>query len=321
MQVYDGLQSVPAPPTGAVVTIGNFDGVHRGHQRMLATARAAAREWSVPLLVLTFEPHPVAVLRPERAPERLTTHHDKLNLLAAFGVDAVVVLHTEPALLELTADEFVTRLVQACRPRLIVEGPSFFYGRARGGNIDTLRAAGRTHGFDVRIVDAVRLAEHPDDIAVSSSAIRAALETGDVATAAAMLSRPHRIVGRVGAGAGRGAKLGLPTVNLHDIPQMRPAAGVYAAAAQLADGSLHLAAVNVGPAPTFDVREPQLEAHLLDYATNLRGQRVGLHFFARLRGQVRFADSTELVAQVRQDITRTREHAESLAELPAPIPL
>lgn len=338
MRTIHSLESFTAPPAGTVLTIGNFDGLHPGHRRLIDTARQLAQgilaRGALPAaapatasaatpaaastdepaerpecVVVTFEPSPLTVLAPQRAPPRLTTLPEKAALIERAGADALLVLRGEPALLALTADEFLGRLLHHCRPRAIVEGASFHFGRGRGGNIETLKSYGARHGFSVQVVEEWLCAELPGRPAISSSAVRSALADGDVSRAAMLLGRPHRVTGTVGRGQGRGAPLGFPTANLHDVPQMLPAEAVYTCVAQLEDGSLHLAAVNFGPQPTFDQPAARVEAHLLDFHGDLHGQRVGLHLAARLRGQQKFAGIAALREQLARDVEATRAHA------------
>ena len=315
MEVCHGIDAFIAPPAGTTLTIGNFDGVHRGHRHILNTARQVAGELNTPLVAMTFEPHPMSVVAPSRAPARLVTAEEKTQLLASCGVDVCIVARSEPALLEQSAEEFLDNLVRRCRPRAFVEGLDFNFGRGRTGSVQTLRDAAKRLGFAVHAVDTLRCEELPGSPAVRSAAVRAALRGGRVEVARAMLGRPYRIVGTVGTGAGRGAGLGFPTANLDDIPHAIPGEAVYAAVAELTDGALHLAAVNVGPQPTFDQGMPTVEAYLLDWEGSLVGQRLGLHFIARLRPQQRFAGGDELAAQVQRDVAATRAHSEAPTQI------
>jgi riboflavin kinase/FMN adenylyltransferase len=305
MQVFDGLERfVSGRP--AALTIGNYDGVHLGHRAILRAAQEHAARIAGELVVLTFEPHPLAVLAPQRAPARLTSAAEKLALLSAAGVARTVVLASEPRLLATEADDFLAAIAQSIAPVAIVEGASFNFGRARRGTPETLRAWGATHGVAVEIVPTANCDALPGSPPVSSSAVRAALAAGDVARAAAMLGRPHRVTGIVGRGAGRGAGMGVPTANLEHVPQMLPAEGVYAGVAQLAEGELRPAAVSLGPQPTFADPTWRVEAHLLDFTGDLRGQRMGVWLVERLRGQVAFADVVGLRAQMEKDIADVR---------------
>ncbi len=315
MPRHSGLRSFPAPAGGTVVTIGNFDGVHRGHQRLIDAARARAAALGVPLVAITFEPHPLALVAPARAPARLTTEVEKLALLERFRVDHAIVLASTPELIATPAEQFVEDLVRACRPREIVEGPTFNFGAARRGSVDTLRRLGAALGFAVHVVEELCADDRREHEAINSSAIRAALAAGDVEHARAMLGRPHRIAGVVGHGEHRGTELGFPTANIDAIAQLVPAHGVYAAIAQSDDAELSLAAVNIGPQPTFDQLAPRVEAHLLDFAGDLRGRRIGLHLLRRLRSQERFDGVAALIAQLERDVSAVRRMAPEVGEL------
>jgi len=315
MRVYHALREFVPPVGGAVVTIGNFDGVHRGHAAILTTACRHAELTGASPVVVTFEPHPLAVLAPERAPARLTTPAEKLALLERAGVGATIVLASEPALFALEAEDFLASLVKHTRPRAIVEGPDFRFGRGRRGSLETLRQHAAAWGYEVVTVPALRATDLPTAPTVGSTSIRQALRDGRLEEANRMLGRPYRVTGVVGVGHGRGATIGYPTANLEQSPHLMPQDAVYAAVAQLATGDLYLAAVNVGPQPTFGQGAARVEAHLLDYSGDLRGQPLGLHFLARLRPQRRFADVAALVAQIDADVAAARALAAQREEL------
>lgn len=323
MKIITDIRQFQPPPAGVVLTIGNFDGVHLGHQALIETVRAKARAIGAAAVALTFDPHPITVLYPRRAPARLLTLPEKLAVLGRSGLDAAIVLHSTPELLHETADEFLRNLTAMCRPRVIVEGPTFNFGRGREGNVDTLRASAARFGYEVAILDELHAPAIEDRPAVNSSAIRAVLRDGRVEDARLMLGRPHRITGVVSDGKHLGESLGFPTANLEHVPQLVPGHAVYAALGQLDDDSLHLAAVNVGPQPTFDDARPRIEAFLLDYSGHLRGRKMGLYFLARLRGQVRFDSVAALTAQLQSDVTAVRRHAPALddPQIRLPLPL
>jgi riboflavin kinase/FMN adenylyltransferase len=253
----------------------------------------------------------------------LTTLAEKLALLERCGVATCIVERSEPALLSQGAEDFLASLVAHVRPSAFVEGPDFHFGRGRGGSIETLQQQAARWAFTVHMVPAVHCAELGTHPVVSSSSIRQALQDGRVDDANVMLGRPYRVVGITGSGAGRGAGLGFPTANLESIPHMLPQHAVYGAVAQLADGRLQLAAVNVGPQPTFEGETTHVEPHLLDFHEDLRGKRVGLHFLRRLREQARFASRDALIEQIRRDVEATRALAGDLEPLrrSEPIPL
>jgi len=315
MKVYQGIEPFDPPAEGVVLTIGNFDGVHRGHRRLLEAARRQARDANVTAVAVTFEPHPLAILAPQKAPARLSTIRERIALIEMSGIDAVIVLQSNRRLLGRTAEQFLSDLVENCRPRAIVEGPTFRFGRGREGSVETLCAYAAGLGFSVTVVDELHSDGLDDHPAINSSAIRQALREGRLSDANTLLGRPYRIAGVVGRGRRRGQALGFPTANLAQIPHLLPAEAVYAAVAQRADDQLHLAAVNIGPQPTFAQGEVCVEAHLLDFSGELDGQCLGLHLLAKLRGQLRFGGGDELVAQLHRDVGQTRACADQLARM------
>ena len=314
--VHD-LREFRAPPDGIVLTIGNFDGVHVGHRLLVETTCRKARDLGVPAVVMTFEPHPISVLFPHRAPARLTTLTEKLAILANLEPNYAIVLRSTPELLHETADEFLRYLVESCRPRAIIEGPTFNFGRGRQGSVDTLRAQAARYNYEVIVLDELHSSAVPGQPAVNSTAIRHALRLGRVEDARQMLGRPYRITGLVSDGKHLGHTIGFPTANLERVPQLLPGHAVYAAVGQLEDDSLHLAAVNIGPQPTFSDDHTRVEAYLLDYSGHLRTHRLGLYLLARLRDQRRFDDVASLTEQLRRDVEAVRALAPALAELRA----
>ncbi len=291
------------PSQGVVLLIGNFDGVHRGHRGLLRLARGFADPHDRPVVVLTFEPHPMRILRPEQAPPRLTMALERAALLRAGGVDTVIALATDRTLLGLSAEQFVEQYVLPCRPRQIVEGPTFRFGRGRSGSAETLVRLLGPHDCAVHVAEEAHTEE---GLPINSTAVRAALRDGAVEQAADLLGRVYRITGRVGHGEGRGSPLGFPTANLADVTHLPPGHGVYAGVAQTEAGGWYPAAINVGPQPTFAGGQSRIEAHLLDFDGDLRGQTLGLYFARCLRGQVRFESVEALQAQLREDVAATR---------------
>jgi riboflavin kinase/FMN adenylyltransferase len=316
MKVYHDIKAFSAPGSGVALTIGNFDGVHRGHVALVQAAAAEARRRQAPAVVVTFEPHPAAILAPHRAPPRLNTPDEKLALLGMSGADIVIVLRSEPALFAESAVGFLDRYIAPLRPFHIVEGESFHFGKGRAGSVDTLREHAPRLGYELTILEAVNCPELPGNPTVSSSVIREALQIGRVSDASIMLGRPHRIAGTVGHGESRGAALGFPTANIEDIAQLIPGFAVYAAIAEREEGERHPAVVNVGPQPTFNQDEPRVEAHLLDFKGDLRGRRLALYFVEALREQRRFAGPKELVEQIERDVSEGRRILSRAIRLP-----
>lgn len=293
---------------GAVLTVGNFDGVHLGHQRILRTARALAHVSSAAVIAMTFEPHPVELLRPEHAPKRLTLWDEKARQLASAGADAVVRLDTDWPLLSLSAEDFVREiLVKRIHPSYIVEGPDFGFGRGRQGDVETLRMLSPKGGFQVHVVEPFQVHCEGDaaPMIVSSTAVRRCLLSGDVARAAACLGRPYTLIGEVVRGAGEGKSLGYPTINLDIGAQLIPADGVYAATAEI-DGARRPAAVSIGHRPTLGGTSLSVEAFLLDSEGDYYGVVARLELMARLRDQRKFDGRAALIDQIRMDVEAVR---------------
>jgi riboflavin kinase / FMN adenylyltransferase len=298
------------PAEGSAVAIGVFDGVHLGHQHVLAEARRLAAERRALSAVVTFDRHPAAVVRPESAPELLTDLEQRLELLAALGMDLTYVVSFDEARSKESAEDFVETVLVGClAAKAVVVGADFHFGHERRGNVDLLREAGRTAGFEV---DGIELLASKEEgvIAISSTAIRAALAAGDLASANRMLGRPHEVRGTVEEGDRRGRELGYPTANVAvpgDI--CLPADGIYAGWHVRPDGTTHPAAINLGRRPTFyaDADTSLLETHLLDFEGDLYGERARVRFVARLRDEVRFDSVDDLVRQMAADVDDTRE--------------
>lgn len=292
------------------MTIGNFDGVHLGHARLVERLKARAAAVGGPALVFTFDPHPVRILRPDRAPPPLTWTDRKAELLAALGVDAVVAFPTDAAFLRLGPREFFDRIVRgALEARAIVEGANFFFGRDRQGNVELLQQLCREAGMLFEIVEPVVI----DGQVVSSSRVRNLVAEGRVEEANRLLTRPYCIRGRIVHGAGRGARLGYPTANLGEVTTLLPAEGIYAGRARL-DGLWRPAAVSLGPNPTFGEGGLKVEAHLLDFGGDLYDRWMELDFLARLRGIVRFSSVDELLAEMQRDVATTRAKVQQMGE-------
>lgn len=300
----------PLPPArrergaDAIVAVGNFDGVHRGHQALIAAALTRARTAARPAVVLTFDPHPARVLQPERAPGSLMTMAQKAELLAALGVDLLAVLAFTPALAGEEPSAFASSvLADALRARAVVVGEEFRFGRGRAGDVQELRRLGEGLGFEVLAVPAVLEGGHP----VSSTRIRESLARGEVAAARVLLGRPHFVEGPVVHGEGRGRTLGIPTANVAVENEVLPKQGVYLARAAVAGREERPAVVNLGHRPTFGGGAMTVEAHLLDFEGDLYERRLRLSFLSRLRDEQAFSGREALVAQVRADILRARE--------------
>jgi riboflavin kinase / FMN adenylyltransferase len=292
---------------GTAVTIGAYDGVHLGHRALLGDLSRRAAAAGLSTVVVTFDRHPAAVVRPESAPKQLTTLEQKLELLAACGVDRTVVLPFDAARAEESAEDFVREvLVDELKARLVVVGEDFHFGHGRRGNVALLRQLGAEHGFEVVGVGLTGDDTEP----VSSTRIRGLLARGDVEEAARLLGRPHEVRGPVVRGDGRGGpELGFPTANLA-VPEdiAVPADAVYAGHFERADGSVHQAAISVGRRPTFyepGTGEVLVEAYLLHFDGDLYGEPSRVSFAHRLRDEQRFESVEDLIAQMRADVEAT----------------
>ena len=300
----EGFETVPSKARGAFVAIGNFDGVHRGHAHLLGRLRARAQAAGVTALALTFDPPPAAVLRPEAVPAPLTWLDRRLELMKAAGADEVGVFRTGPWLLGLTAREFFDRvIIDQLGARGMVEGPTFGFGRDRGGDAEILRGWCAEVGLEFEVATPTE----SEGRMVSSTRIRRSLADGQAGEAARLLGRPHRIRGVITHGAGRGAGIGVPTANLDEIDTVIPGDGVYAALA-FVDGQAPAipTACNIGPNPTFGEQVRKVEAHLIDFSGDLYGRTVELDILERLRPTRRFDGLDDLLGQIRLDVERAR---------------
>ncbi|PRW64438.1 bifunctional riboflavin kinase/FAD synthetase [Actinopolyspora mortivallis] len=320
MQRWRGLEQLPGGWGRCVVTIGVFDGVHRGHQRLISQAVRRARQRELPCVVVTFDPHPAEVVRPGSHPAQLTTLQRKAELVEELGVDVFCVLPFTPELSKMPPDEFAHEiLVERLHAAVVVVGENFTFGHKAAGNIDSLHTLGQRFGFETESADL--LGGHTDGldreespVTFSSTFIRSCVHAGDVGAAAVALGRYHRLEGIVVRGVGRGGReLGFPTANL-SMPEFAavPADGVYACwfthrqrGAGQPESTLP-AAVSVGSNPTFSGTERTVEAFVLDVDRDFYGEYVELDFVRRLRGMVRFDSAEELIERMRADVAETR---------------
>ncbi|HLJ09622.1 MAG TPA: bifunctional riboflavin kinase/FAD synthetase [Planctomycetaceae bacterium] len=308
MQVFRGLDDASACRNG-FVSIGNFDGVHRGHQSMIGALIRNARARGVPAVIFTFDPHPIALLRPHQSPPPLSTTERKLELFSQHGIDFVEVYPTDQALLNLSPRAFFDQIIVGrLRAGGLVEGPNFFFGHDRRGNIETLRGFCEATGIELEIVPPVTV----EEALVSSTEIRRLIADGRVREAADFLGYHYPVSGTVVCGAERGRTIGFPTANLEGIRTVLPRDGVYAGRARVG-AQWHAAGINLGPSPTFADQERKVEVHLVDFSGDLYGSRVVVEFFDRLRDTVRFSGIDELKAQLADDIERARALAKAIS--------
>lgn len=317
MHYWDGLTAVPRDPAPSVVTLGNFDGVHRGHRQVLDQVVSTARAAGALAVAITFDPHPRVVHRPNDLQEAITGYEEKARLIGDRGIDAMLVIHYTLEFAQQSPEEFVKNvIVDAVNARAVVVGRDVRFGFRNAGDFSTMVRLGRKYGFEV-----IDVADFGEDRRCSSTWIRESLREGDVRAAAGVLGRRHRVHGEVVHGFARGRELGFPTANLSDEVQgMIPADGVYAGWLHDESGRRWPVAISVGSNPTFDGVSRVVEAHVIDRPHeqvedfDLYGQFVTVEFVDRLRGMVAFEGVPKLIEQMSQDVDRTRE---VLAAVPA----
>ncbi|MFQ5672010.1 MAG: bifunctional riboflavin kinase/FAD synthetase [Nitrospinales bacterium] len=298
MEIISGSQNILTPFSYPIVTIGNFDGIHRGHQSIFRRVVQKAREKNGTSVVLTFNPHPVKVLAPEKSPRLLTSFKQKMRLIADCGIDCVVCEEFDHRLARMPAADFArTLLADRLRAREIMVGSGFVFGRGREGAIADLAKFGEQLGFAVHIVDPVKAGGE----IVSSSRIRTLLSAGEVEQAAELLGRPYSLSGPVVEGRRAGKNLGIPTANVRPDEDLSPPRGVYAVRVFL-DGEEHSGVVNVGFNPTFNGKRLSVEVHLFDFNRQIYGREIDVRFIRRIRGEVAFSSTDALVRQIEQDI-------------------
>jgi riboflavin kinase/FMN adenylyltransferase len=305
MKLLHSLEEITDELHGGAVSIGNFDGVHCGHAKIVETLRAHARAMDGPSVVFTFDPHPVRLLRPDNAPPPLTWTRRKAQLLGELGINALVAYPTDEALLKLSAEDFFQQIIAgALQAKAVVEGPNFHFGHGRRGNVEMLQTLCERTNIECSIVQAAVDCQE----LVSSSRIRGLLRDGHVQQAIKLLGRPYRLRGMVTHGAQRGSKLGFPTANLAAIDTLIPGPGVYAGKAILREQT-HSAAINVGHNPTFGESVNKVEVHLLDFDESIYGEPLEVDFIARLRDIQPFPSQDALQQQLHKDVAETRQLA------------
>lgn len=309
MECWRGLADVPEGWGRSVVTIGSYDGVHRGHQLIIGRAVERARELGVRSVVVTFDPHPSEVVRPGSHPPLLAPHHRRAELMAGLGVDAVLILPFTAEFSRLSPADFVrTVLVDALGAALVVEGPNFRFGHRAAGDVRVLAELGADHDFRVEVVDLYEHGAAGGGEPFSSTLARRLIAEGDVAGAMEVLGRPHRVEGVVVRGAQRGRELGYPTANVETLPYSAiPADGVYAGWL-VVEGEAMPAAISVGTNPTFDGTQRTVEAYAIDrVGLDLYGMHAAVDFLAYLRGQEKFESIDALLERMADDVKRARE--------------
>ncbi len=286
----------------AAVTVGNFDGLHLGHQKILQTVRDRARAMGERPAVITFDPHPMRVLQPDRAPLMIQTLAQRLSGFERMGMDAALVLHFDRALSHVSAEEFIDRIVfGGLHAGAVLVGANFRFGYRGAGDVRLLSEFGKRDGFDVEIIAPVEVGGRM----VSSTGIRAAVAGGDVAGAIPLLGRPFSLTGEIRAGAGRGRTILFPTLNMLPEQELLPRLGVYATES-IVGGKLYASVTNVGTRPTFNGAGIIVESHLFEFGENLAGGGMEVRFHARIRDEQKFSGAEELRAQIARDIEGAR---------------
>lgn len=299
----DHREPVPEALRGAILALGNFDGFHQGHQAVVGEAVRRAREQGRPVIVATFDPHPVRFFRPDAEPFRLTTLGQRQELFAAAGADAMLVFHFDAAIAGMPAERWVREMIHAHLGAAgVTTGEDFVFGKDRSGTATSLRQLGEPLGIATHAVPGVSDAQGP----ISSSRIRAALKSGDCETATRLLTRPFAIRGTVQHGDKLGRTIGYPTANLAMGTYLRPHYGIYAVTGRLADGRTVLGAANMGIRPTFDPPKELLEPYFFDFSGDLYGQEIEVAFHHFLRPEAKFDDLDALTAQMDRDCDEAR---------------
>lgn len=304
---FRSIDALPEMLRGGVVAVGNFDGVHLGHALLIRRLKAMAERVGGPALVFTFDPHPVALLRPDAAPVPLSSMAQNAQILLEMGIDGVLAYPTDRDLLDIEPRLFFDLiLIDKLKVRGIVEGMNFRFGRNRAGNVQLMKKWADELLLPIEILEPLQI----DGQTISSTLIRRLIRQGKVAEAAELLDRPHCVCGIVVKDEQRGAELGFPTANLADIKTILPVEGVYAAWAEI-DGRRFQAAVSIGPNPTFGQDRPKIEAHLLDFFEDIYGRTLRLDFIDRIRPMEQFDSTEQLVAQLHDDVATVRRIIES----------
>jgi riboflavin kinase/FMN adenylyltransferase len=313
MQVFHGIECVGRKLRNPAITIGNFDGVHKGHQALFKRVKQWAEKLKGESAVVTFDPHPLEVLFPKKAPSFITSHRQKLDLIASCGIDAVIVIPFDHQFSKISALDFVEIvLVEKIGARAIIVGHDYRFGHSREGDITFLKQLGKQHGFEVETVAGIKV----DDYVVSSTTIRQMIVSGNIKEANKLLGRYFEVSGTVIPGRKRGVTLGFPTANIKMPALTSPRTGVYVIEAEV-DGKTHGGAANLGYNPTFGDTDLSLEAHLFDFDADIYGKPITIRFIDRLRNEARFSSPDELVAQINKDVETAKRILRAVKSDPA----
>ena len=302
MKLIGNVADITTELQGSIITIGNFDGIHLGHQKIFNRVVAESGQQGRKSVVITFDPHPKKVIHPERRPFFiLAPVEEKLSLIEEAGIDTTILIPFSQEFSRTTAEEFVTDILwKRLRIKKVVIGYDYKFGKDKGGNADFLRNYGTKLGFQVEEIAAIKMG----DVIVSSTNIRLSILTGDITMASKMLGRPYNVRGVVTRGYRRGTEIGYPTANIES-EKVIPATGVYAIIAEL-DGERHQGVINIGYCPTFGDEEITAEVHLLDFKGDIYGKEMEVFFIDRIRDELKFERPEKLVEQIQRDITRAR---------------
>ncbi|MFB0508387.1 MAG: bifunctional riboflavin kinase/FAD synthetase [Thermodesulfobacteriota bacterium] len=303
MNIIIGIENIDRKFRNPVLTLGNFDGVHLGHQKIFKSVKEEAQKIDGEAIVFTFDPHPLQVLAPQRCPPPLTPFKKKLMLMEMVGIDVIIVATFDFDLANITPETFVEQiLVDKIGAKKILVGYNYYFGKDRKGNVEMLIRLGRQFGFEVKVIEAVKVNDTP----VSSSKIRELIQCGEMRQAAQLLGRNYRLIGKVIWGTGRGKELGCPTANLEIPNGLYPKTGVYAVEAILGNKT-YPGVANVGYNPTFGENPLSVEVHILDFTRDIYGEEIQLIFLERIRDEEAFEDPDSLVRQMRKDIDVARK--------------
>ncbi len=307
MRIYSSVESIAPPLDRPVVTLGNFDGVHRGHQSIISRTLEYAGTSGRHALLTTFRPHPLKVIRPDSAPPLLMDHNEKMLRIEELGIEHCLVIPFTPSFAQIPAEDFVRRILhEGLQASAVFVGNNFNFGRGREGNLDLLRRLGDQLGIQIPEVKDFLVLGSP----VSSSRIRRAILSGEVELARELLGRPFTLNGKVIRGDSRGAKLGFPTANMETASEILPGDGVYITRA-VTSGGEYPAVTNVGNRPTFHDASHAVETHFLEPPGDLYDQSLSVQFLSRLRPEVRFASKEQLVRQIAADVEKARRYFQS----------
>ncbi|MEK6528621.1 MAG: bifunctional riboflavin kinase/FAD synthetase [Nitrospirota bacterium] len=303
-KLIDGIEHLTGKFAYPVVAIGNFDGVHLGHQAIFRMISERAKKKNGTSVILTFEPHPLRIIAPERAPQLLTPFKDKINLIESFGVDVIICINFTKDFASIKAEDFVKNILVAnIEPKEIFIGSNYRFGKGRKGSPELLKELGSQYGFEVTVVNEIKI----NGAALSSSKIRTLIAKGKIEDASLFLGRHYSVVGIVVEGAKRGKKLlNIPTANIAVFNELLPKDGVYAVSVEL-DRKTYGGAANIGFKPTFEDKKFSFEVHILDFDKDILGKNIRVNFIKRIRDEMKFPDIETLSAQMRKDIENIRK--------------